>query len=148
MINMRIRKATLEDTEILDNLNKMYFHEEGRNYEKLISSESSEMFVLELNNEIIGFFGLEYENWNNTSRIIGVFMHPDYRRKGYGTKMVQFLINHLKNNNYRSLIAEAPSLSPALPFYLKNGFRICGFNDRYYSNEGKEVALFLSYDFK
>jgi len=45
------------------------------------------------------------------------------------------------------LIAEAPSLNPVLILYLKNGFRICGFNDRYYSNDGKEIALFLSYDF-
>ena len=148
MIKMKIRKAELNDAEIIDKLNRLYLHEKGRNYNEIISSKSAEMFVLELDEEIIGFAGVEYHDWNNSSRIINIFIHPDHRRKGYGTELLQFLIRRLKNKKYRTLIAEAPSLNPSLILYLKNGFRVCGFNDRYYSNKGKEIAVFLSYDFE
>ena len=145
---MKIRKATLKDVIPIDGLNKEFFHEEGRNWKELVSSKDSEMFVLELNKAIVGFTGLEYHSWNNTAQVIDIFLHPDYRNKGYGTSLVKFLIKYLKNKRYRSLIVEAPSLNPVLSLYLKNGFRICGFNDRYYSNKGGEIAIFLSYDFK
>lgn len=45
-------------------------------------------------------------------------------------------------------MAEAPSLSNAPKLYKKAGFRKCGYNDRYYSNSGKEIALWYSFDLK
>ena len=146
--NMRIRKANLKDIKIIDALNRKYFRERKRNYRELISSKNSEMFILEFENKIIGFTGLEYHDWNNTAQIIDIFVHPSHREKGYGTKLVKFLVKYLKNKKYRALIAEAPSSNPVLILYQKNNFRICGFNDRYYSNKGKEIALFLSKELK
>ena len=122
---MKIRKAKLKDTEIIDKLNQKYFHERERDWRKLISSRSSEMFVLELNNKIIGFTGLKYHDWNNASQIIDIFVHPSHRKKGYGIKLVKFLIKYLKGKKYRVLIAEVPSFNPVLILYLKNNFRIC-----------------------
>jgi len=143
---MNIRKATSEDAEVLQNMT----WEKGRNYKELISAQRlpSEVFVWELNQRIVGYTGLIYYDWNNTAQIMNMWIHSDHRRKGYGTKLVQFLIERVRDKGYRSLIAEAPSLNPVLMFYLKNGFRICGFNDRYYSNKGKEMALWVSYDFE
>jgi len=143
---MNIRKATSEDAEVLQNMT----WEKGRDYEELISAQRfpSEVFVCELNQKIVGYAGLIYYDWNNTARIMNIRIHSDHRRKGYGTKLVQFLIERVRDKGYRSLIAEAPSLNPVLMLYLKNGFGICGFNDRYYSNEGKEMALWVSYDFE
>lgn len=143
---MDITKATLEDIKTLEDLNDKFFHENGRDWEKLVSGKNSEMFLLEENHNIIGFTGLSYSDWNGTARIINIFVHPDHRKKGYGSQLIKYLQNYLKNKNYRTLIAEAPSLNSVLSVYLKNSFRICGFNDRYYSNDGKEIAIFLSYD--
>lgn len=52
---MNIRKAVKEDIAILESLNNKFFHEEGRDWEKLISSGKSEMFVLEDGSKILGF---------------------------------------------------------------------------------------------
>jgi len=145
---MKIRKANLQDAKAISSLNRKFFHERERDWKKLTSAKDSEIFVLELNKKILGFTGVEYREWNNTAQIIDIFVRPNYRNKGYGTKLVKFLIQHLKNKKYRTLMAEAPSSNPVLILYLKNDFRICGFNDRYYSNRSKEIALFLSYDFK
>lgn len=145
---MQIRKATKEDIQVLESLNNKFFHEEGRDWEKLITGDKSEMFVLEEDAKILGFTGVNFDRWNKTGRIIDIFVHPEHRNKGYGLGLVKYLLEYLNDKNIRCFIAEAPSLNPVLNLYLKAGFRICGFNDRYYDNSGKEVALFLSYDFE
>ncbi|MCD6522826.1 MAG: GNAT family N-acetyltransferase [Candidatus Diapherotrites archaeon] len=140
---MRIKRANEEGIKEIDRLNRKYFHEKGRNW-----SDIAEMFVVEEKGRIIGFTGLEYHEWNNTAQIVNVFVHPKYRKRGYATKIIRFLVEYVKGKGYRSLLAEAPSMSPVLGAYLKNKFRVCGFNDRYYSNSGEEFALFLSYDYE
>ncbi len=145
---MRIRRAKLKDASKIAKLNEKYFHENRRNWNSLISSKNSEMFVLEENKEIIGFTGLEYFDWNNTIKIIDIFVHPEYRKKGLGSKLVKYLLNRAKKTKCRCIIAEAPSFNPILQLYLKMGFRKCGYNDRYYSNKNEEIAIFLSYDLK
>lgn len=145
--SMKIRKATLKDVKKIEWLDKKYFHE-SRNYKEIISSKGSEVFVLLFGKEIIGFTGAVYRDWNNAIWVLNIFIHPQYRRKGYAPRLIKFLIDYLKKKKYRTIIAEAPSSSDALPLYLKLGFRVCGFNDRYYSNKGKEIAIFISYDLK
>ncbi|MCL5409997.1 MAG: GNAT family N-acetyltransferase [Patescibacteria group bacterium] len=145
---MQIRKATKEDISILKSLNDEFFHEEGRDWEKLVTSDKSAMFVLEEDSTILGFTGVSFDRWNKTGRIIDIFVHPKHREKGCGLSLVKHLLEYLKDKDIRCLIAEAPSLNPVLRLYLKAGFRICGYNDRYYNNSGKEVALFLSFDFE
>ncbi len=106
------------------------------------------MYVLVENKKIIGFTGLIYHKWNNTLKISDIFIIPEYRKKGYGFKLIEFLVSRAKRTNYRCIIAEAPSLSNAPKFYKRAGFRKCGYNDRYYFNFGKEIALWYSYDLK
>lgn len=145
---MQIRKATKEDASVLESLNDEFFHEDGRDWEKLITSDKSVMFVLEDDAKVIGFTGVSFDKWNRTCRIIDIFVHPEYRNKGYALNLISHLLEYLKDKDFRCLIAEAPSLNSVLGLYLKAGFRICGFNDRYYDNSGKEIALFLSFDFE
>ena len=57
---MKIRKATIKDVGSIEKLNNEFFHEEGRNWEELISAKESEMFVLESDKAIIGFTGVDY----------------------------------------------------------------------------------------
>jgi len=136
---MKIKKATKKDlVEIKKVSNKYNFELQG----------SKEMYVLVDKNEIIGFTGLIYHDWNNTLQISDIFVVPKHRRRGFGLKLIEFIIQKAKKTKYRCLIAEAPSLSKAPGLYEKAGFRKCGYNDRYYSNSGKEVALWYSYDLK
>lgn len=144
---MKICKAKSSDVKIIDSLNKQYFGEKGRNWLQLIKSDNSEIFVLEDKNKIIGWTGIIVYRWNNTARIIDIFIHPSKRKKGLGKTLVQHIKQYAQKKKVRSLIAEAPSLNSVLSLYLKSGFRICGYNDRYYDNKGKEMAVFLSFDF-
>lgn len=144
---MSITKATINNFSEVEKLNKKYF-KEIRDFKKIIEGENDLFFVIKENKKIIGFGGIHIFHWNNTAKIIDIFIHPDYRRKGFGKKMILKIKQEAKNAGVRTIIAEAPSLNSILIVYLKNGFRICGFNDRYYTNNGKEIAIFLSYDMK
>jgi N-acetylglutamate synthase-like GNAT family acetyltransferase len=143
---MKIRKAKLADLSEINKLNKKYF-QEIRDFKSLLESTKDTLIVLEEKKEIIAFSGIHLNSWNNTGRIIDIFVHPDYRRQGLAGKLVQEVISLAKKQKVRTLIAEAPSLNPVLKLYKKNGFRKCGYDDRYYSNGAKEIAIFLSFDF-
>jgi len=144
----RIRRAVAGDTKTINQLNKKYFHESGRDWSDLISGKSSEMYVIETSRGIIGFTGVMIHRWNNTARVIDVFVLPAHRRQGFGSALIKYLLRRVRQHSVRAIIAEAPSQNTVLRLYLKNGFRICGYNDRYYSNHGKEMAIFLSYDIR
>lgn len=136
---MRIKKANFGDIKKIKKISKKY---------KFGFQGSKEMYVLIRDKKIIGFTGLIRYKWNNTLKISDIFIIPEYRKRGYGLKLIEFLVNGAKKTNYRCLIAEAPSLSNASKFYKKAGFRKCGYNDRYYSNSAKEIAWWYSYDLK
>ncbi len=136
---MKIKKANNKDLEKIKKISKKYnFRLQG----------AKKMYILIENKKIIGFTGLIYHKWNNTLRISDIFIIPEQRKKGFGLKLIRFLINKVKKTRYRCIIAEAPSLSSAPKLYEKAGFRKCGYNDRYYSNKDKEIALWYSYDLK
>ena len=143
---MIIRTAKKQDTIQIEILNAKYFHEKNRNFADFIQSPNNVLTVAEQNNKIVGFTGVSYYKWNNTAKILDIFVHPQFRHKGIAKKLIISHISFAKKHRARVLIAEAPSKSLALPLYLKCGFRVCGYNDRYYNNSGKEIAIFLSYD--
>jgi len=143
---MIIRQAVLGDAAIISKLNDDYFHEESRDFTSIINSKESSMYLAIENDEVIGFTGMQTNTWNNTISVIDIFVHPDHRKKGIGHRLLNHLITSAKNTEYRCIIAEAPSLNSVLQLYLTSGFRICGYNDRYYGNDGGEVALFVALD--
>jgi ribosomal-protein-alanine N-acetyltransferase len=143
---MKIRRAKLSDLNQINKLNKKYF-KEIRDFKSLLESKKDFLIVLQNDQGILAFTGIHLNKWNNTARIIDIFVHPHYRRQGVASKLVKELIAMAKKKKVRSLIAEAPSLNPVLKLYKKSGFRKCGYNDHYYSNHSKEIAIFLSFDF-
>jgi len=144
---MSIRRAKIADLELIESLNNKYFHEE-RDFRRILESKDDYFFLAENKKEVIGFSGIKFFAWNNTARVIDIFVLPEYRGKGCSDDLIRKIKSEAKKLKARTIIAEAPSLNNALRTYLRNGFRVCGFNDRYYSNDGKEIAIFLSFDIK
>lgn len=144
---MIIKKAVISNLKAIETLNDKYFHEQGRDFKKYLTNENYQMIVAE-EKEIIGFTGFKKQNWNNSLEVIDIFIHPDFRKQGIGTKLINKLIDFAKKTKARVLIAEAPSNNPAVFLYKKCGFRKCGYNDRYYDNKGEEKAIFMSLDLK
>jgi N-acetylglutamate synthase-like GNAT family acetyltransferase len=144
---MKIVRAKLKDVSEINKLNKKYF-KEIRDFKKIIENPDDYFYIGIKDDKIIGFSGFHYHCWNNSASIIDIFIHPNFRNQGYGNFFIKKIIQEAKKTKARTIIAEAPSLNAVLPVYLKNDFRICGFNDRYYSNSGQEIAIFLARDLK
>jgi ribosomal protein S18 acetylase RimI-like enzyme len=147
-MKLKIRKATVNDLKIIKELNRKYLKETHRNWKEMLSSEKIVMIIAELNGKSVGFSGIELREWNNTAQITEIAVATKYRRKGIGRALIKKIKQIAKKWKVRTIIAEVGSLNPALQFYLKCGFRVCGFNDRYYTNNPGEFAFFLSYDLK
>ena len=64
-------------------------------------------------NELIGFSG------TNDNNLEMLFIHPKYFRKGYGTKILQYLI---QEEDIRFVDVNKDN-TDALNFYIKNGFK-------------------------
>ena len=143
---MDIRKAQAQDIDSIEKIVKQYSFEEEREYAEIISSSNKGIFIAEQNGLIVGFLGYKFSNWNKTIEIINIFILSEFRQKGFGSQLIQYLIKFVQGKNYRAIICEAPSKSNAPKLYSKNGFRKCGYNDRYYGNEGREIAEFYSFD--
>lgn len=145
---MEIRQASLGDLSEIKKLSNNFDFETDRDWEDLISSKDKRMFILVDKNKIVGFSGLIEYDWNDTLQISNIFICPNYRNKGLAKKLIKYDIDEAKKTPFRCLIAEAPSLNPVKKLYEKMGFRKCGYNDRYYSNKGKEICIWMSFDLK
>jgi [ribosomal protein S18]-alanine N-acetyltransferase len=145
---MKIRKAKTSDLNEIQTISKKYKFEPDRDWKGLIIDKDKEFFVLINDHKIMGFTGLIHYDWNETLQISNIFVHPNYRSKGLGLSLVNYLIDKAKKSKYRCLIAEAPSTSLVVKLYKKAGFRKCGYNDRYYYNNTKIIAYWMSYDLK
>jgi N-acetylglutamate synthase-like GNAT family acetyltransferase len=145
---MYIRKARMSDLKTVIAISRKNRFEVMRDWKDAISSENSEMFLLVDGKMIRGFTGLIYHDWNRTIQVMDVFLEPDLRGRGMGIKLIKFLVSRARrqSNRYRCLIAEAPAIGGIDKFYRKAGFRKCGYNDRYYANGGKNIAIWMSLD--
>lgn len=144
---MKVTKATLSDLPAINRLNQKYF-KEVRDFRAILENANDHFYVLTEGAKVIGFSGFHYFRWNNTAAIIDIFVHPTQRGQGGARQLIRRVVQEAKKTPARTLLAEAPSLNGVLSVYLKSGFRICGFNDRYYTNRGPEIAIFLALDLK
>ena len=75
--------------------------------------------------------------------MMNIAVHPDYRKRGIATELIQELINALNERNSHSLMLEVrESNDPAKELSLKMGFEMVGIRKNYYRNP-KENALIL-----
>lgn len=133
-------------------LNKKYSHETGRDYKAYLSSVDTLFLVAEEENRVIGFSSISLEKWNNSTWVNQIVVAPKFRRKGYASKMIRKMVAWAKKKDIRVVLVESQIGNVAATnFCIKNGFRICGYNDRYYTNQPtdtNEIALFLSQDLR
>jgi ribosomal-protein-alanine N-acetyltransferase len=107
------------------------------------SNEKCYFFVAEHNCEILGYSRMHIYKWNNSAYIITILVDAKHRRKGIGTRLLKFMENFAREKRARILLFDTSTdNTPALQLYFKNGFRICGYNDKIYEN-GK-IALYLA----
>lgn len=74
-------------------------------------------FILEIDNNIIAFCGLK-----NDGHIASFYVHPDFSRKGYGTKILNFVLEKGQELGIKRFYTEASFLSQ--PVFKRCGFQV------------------------
>jgi ribosomal protein S18 acetylase RimI-like enzyme len=103
--------------------------------------------VAEEGGRLIALLDAEVETWRRVLKIWNLLVDEEHRRQGIGTELMRRAEEFAEKRWCRAVALETQATNwPALCFYTKLGFEICGVDDHFYTNrdlERKEVALFL-----
>ena len=134
----------LEEDALAPPLHKSYpfdptDREEQGNWDHAVVAEAEE--------RLIGFAAAQYMAWNRRTVIWHLYVAPDYRGRGVGTRLLDTVDTFARRVGARCLWLETQNVNvPAVRFYLRSGFMLCGLDTSLYDPEGPaggEVALFL-----
>ena len=96
------------------------------------------MYVIEQNNAVVGFIMLTamYE----TMELLYLVIDAKYRHMGYGTELLNEVINH-KNKESRIILEVRANNDAAIAFYQKNNFKIINNRHNYYGNNIDAIIM-------
>ena len=126
---MNIRELQLNDyeqyLELIREFRPTFFTKEQFEYILQASSTYSKIFVLEDNNKLIATATIIYEtkfifNISKLAHIEDVCVHSNYRKAGYGKKIVQHCIENAKKEGAYKITLDCNSEN--IPFYTACGF--------------------------
>ena len=106
----------------------------NNNYSNLYNEESlntgvNKTFLYVINDQLVGF--IHIQNLIDEIDIINIIINENFRRKGYASKLLDYVIS-ISNN--KKLILEVSSLNiPAINLYKKYGFEQINVRKGYYS---------------
>ena len=106
--------------------------------------------VAEQDRRLIALLEVERERWRDTGLVWNILVDRRRRRQGIGLELVNRAVAWGRQQKLRALVLETQTNNyPACCFYLKFGFKLCGLDDHFYSNDDigvKEVAIFWWYE--
>jgi ribosomal protein S18 acetylase RimI-like enzyme len=154
-LEFRVRKAAADDIESLEAVINQHWKVNIDHHQEMTNRDAI-LLVAEAvgghssGNPIVGTGLMWVTNWNKTGYLVELAVGKEHQRKGIGKALVDEFARVAKEKQLRAIIVETqPDNKEGMDFYLTNGFRLCGYNDRYYTNSPKsshEIALFFSLD--
>jgi len=104
--------------------------------------------VAEEGDDLLGVAGASFSAWNRRAHLDGLYVAPAARRRGVGRALVDAVVACARAAGGRCLWLETQNTNyPAVRFYERVGFRLCGFDDRFYDGAfAHETALFFALD--
>ncbi|WP_394888077.1 ribosomal protein S18-alanine N-acetyltransferase [Clostridium butyricum] len=110
-------------------------------YEQELNNSLAKYFVAKIDNKVVGFIG----TWIivDESHITNVAVHPNYRKLGIGSKLIESMLSYCNKKNCTAYTLEVrESNKAAISVYEKHGFIIDGIRKEYYQ-DNKENALLM-----
>jgi ribosomal protein S18 acetylase RimI-like enzyme len=106
--------------------------------------------VAEESGVAVGLLACRRVEWNRTLWLLDIRVQESRRRGGVGSSLMRELKEYARTIDVRGVLVETQTTNmPAIRFYQRHGFAICGFNDHLYSNDDlqhQEVALYLFWE--
>ncbi len=77
-------------------------------------------------------------------QVTNIAVHPDYRRRGYGTAILRALLRHAKDAKLESVSLEVrPSNTPAVDMYRAAGFCEVGRRKNFYTKPTEDALVMV-----
>lgn len=140
---MKYEKMTASHTQAVAEIEKVCFSDPWS-----LNSINSELenplslWLVALDGDrVVGYVGSQ--TVLGGSDMMNLAVLPEYRKQGIGERLVNDLVEHLKENGACCLVLEVrQSNAPAISLYTKLGFQQVGLRPNYYRNP-RENALIL-----
>lgn len=144
---LKIRAAKLEDLHHISRLEKTNNVSTNENFKVLFkidnANEKCRFFVAEKNGKIVGYSRLHIYKWNNSAYIVPVLVDIAHRREGIATHLLKTMEDFARENKARVMIFDTAHDNVAgLQLFFKNGFKVCGYNDKLYPEA--KTAIYLA----
>ncbi len=152
VLEARVRKATVEDIGGLERvINQHWRVNIDHNHE--LRNRDAVLLIAETTGRqarIVGTGLMWITRWNKTGYLVELAVDKVVQRMGIGKRLISEFSKYARHHRLRGIIVETqPDNADGMDFYLANGFRLCGINDRYYTNSPKsshDIAIFFSLD--
>jgi GNAT superfamily N-acetyltransferase len=112
-------------------------------YAHAIDANADAIEVAVLDNLVVGFAYIQVWNWNRVAWLGEMVIDRDYRGRGVGRALLRRMEDRARELGCRVIMDHPPASHPAINYYLKNGYRVCGYNDRFYSDSKETTAIFV-----
>jgi len=100
--------------------------------------------------KLVTLLDVERERWRDTATIWNILVDRARRRQGLGRELMSRAIAWARERGLRAIMLETQTNNlAACRFYQAMGFKLCGLDDHFYSNDDigvKEVAIFWWYE--
>ena len=111
--------------------------------EKFLKDRHSLVILAWDHEEMIGYISAQFYGWNRLGQIHGLVVHPECRRKGYASRLVQEVEGFMKACRARGVYVDTPVNNAAgCAFYRSNDFKEAYVMPEYY-DEGVDGITFL-----
>ena len=139
-MNYQLREMKIEDIEeIVKGEEKVFGHSLGYDliYSDLALNPYALYVVLEIEEKIHGYVGM----WiTDNLEIINLYVDEEYQGMGYGSIIMEFVIDICEQSNISNLSLEVRSSNvKAINLYEKYGLKKSHIRKNYYVNENKET---------
>lgn len=144
-LNLHIRLATKEDLDALLNLENICFKEETfqkRQLKYLLLKARSMVLVAEIDRNIIGSMIILLRKNILNARIYSFNVHPEHRRKGIGSSLMDTALDKLEKKGYKNITLEVGINNQiAWNLYRSKGFIVDKKLSNYYTNGDDALHL-------
>lgn len=104
-------------------------------------SANTRFFAALLDDKLIAYCGMQIIDYEGF--VTNIAVHPDYRRKGIGRKLLKHLIGFAQNNNIASISLEVrQSNTAAIKLYESEGFECVGRRKNFYEKPTEDGMIF------
>ena len=143
-MDYELRLMTLNDIEsVVEGEEKAFGESLGYDmlYSELVMNPFANYFVLDIDNQVKGYIGVWIDG--EASQIINFYVDDEFQNQGFGSMMLEFVIELCKMSNLNVLSLEVrESNEKAIKLYEKYGFVFSHKRNNYYSN-GEDALLLI-----